>query len=147
MPDPQDTGAQQAAASNSETGTPPGGQGGGTADPTQIVQSTQQGQPADIHDYEEPFDPYAQGDDQSDWGFNDDQSDGDYNPEDEDSDPHQHTQGQGLQEQQPGPTECESFIQQFNTLLSAISLTNETVDIPDKIAELLNTTLPQINDE
>ena len=71
MPDPQDTGALKAAASDPETGTPPGDQGGGTADQTQTVQSTQGSQSASTQEFEDPFDPLNQDEDQPNWDFED----------------------------------------------------------------------------
>ena len=133
MSDPQDTGALKAAASDSETGTPPGDQGGGTADQTQTVQSTQEGQPAGTQEFEEPFNPLDQGEDQSDWDLEDEETlGGESNSNDEDSDPHKHTHTDELPERPPGPTERPSFVQTFNDMLSEISLTEDTVDIPDK---------------
>ena len=104
MPNPQDTGAPPAVASNPDTGIPPGGSGGGTADPHQIVPSGQTGQLDDIQEYEDPYNPLEHQLEESEWDFEDDNQEinlGDDNPnEDEDSDPH----GQGLPEQPPGWT-------------------------------------------
>ena len=52
------TGAPPAAASLPETGSPPGEEGGGTAQPqTQADQPTQQGQTVSIIEYDPPFNP------------------------------------------------------------------------------------------
>ena len=91
MPDPQDTGAQPAAASNLNTGVPPGGSGGGTADPHQIVPPGQTDHPDDIQEYEDPYNPLEHQLEESEWDFDHDEQEidlGDDNPnKDEDSDP------------------------------------------------------------
>ena len=146
MPDPQDTGATKAAASGPETGTPPGDQGGGTAGRTQTVQSIQGDQPAGTQEFEEPFDPLSQGGDLTNWNPDDNEG-GESNSNDESSDPFAHTQADELPERPPGLTERPSFVLQFKDMLSEISIAEDTIEIPDEIAEQLNTTLPQIDDE
>ena len=161
MPDPQDTGDPPAAASLTETGTPPGQEGGGTAQPqTQADQSTQQGRTVSLIQFEPPFNPLDQ--DEGEWDHEEEEIDAlpdlyteettpgniDDDDGDSNSDPHKILDTPpGLPKLAPGATNRESFVQHFTSMLSEISITEESQVFPTEVEDALNVTLPQLDDE